>query len=110
MKFTNSITEIADFATFDYQTLYPDNPLFSFFANPYVPFVGVFLYVILSKPTVQIISSLCNITPDSKLLKYGIILHSSILAIYSGWTFVNVSIILFNYYSGINIIYILNNE
>ena len=82
MKVTSAITEFADFASFDYKSLYPDNQLFDFFAQPWVPFLCVFLYLMLSKPVINILISMLNISPDSKILKVFIIGHSAILGKY----------------------------
>jgi hypothetical protein len=91
--------EFADFATFDYHTLYPNNEIFDFFAQPWVPFVFVALYLVLSKPVINLLISLLGIKPDSKILKAGVICHSAFLAVYSGWTFINVAIILYKFYN-----------
>lgn len=93
------VVEFADFATFDYNTLHPNNWFFNFFAQPWVPFVSVLLYLVLSKPAINALMSTLKIAPDSKMLKAGIILHSGLLAVYSGWTFVNSFLILARYYN-----------
>lgn len=103
MKVINTITEFNDFFDFNYHALYPNNLIFDFFAQPWVPFLAVFLYVTLSKPVVNILISLFGIKPDNKLLKAGIILHSGILAVYSGWTFFNSVVILMKYYNGMSL-------
>ena len=71
MHIITTITEIKDFFDFNYHHLHPTNKFFDIFSQPIVPFLVVFLYLILSKPIINIIISLFNIKPDSKLLKYG---------------------------------------
>ncbi len=95
-----AITEIVDFATFNYDLLYTDNKLFQAFISPYVPFISVLLYLLLSKPLCTLFVSVFNVKPNNHILKIGIVVHSTILAIYSGWTFVNVAFILYRYYNG----------
>lgn len=99
VQVSTAITEFADFATFDYHTLYPNNAFFDAFAHPSVPFLSVFLYLILSKPVTSLLISLTGLKPDSKVLKAGVICHSALLAVYSLWTFVNVAGILFKYHN-----------
>ena len=64
VKVSTAITEFADFATFDYHSLYPNNKLFDVFAPPWVPFLLVFLYLVLSKPVCNILISVLGIKPD----------------------------------------------
>ena len=49
------VIEVAEFLTYDYSKLYPDNWLFDFFMQPAVPFVSVVLYLTLSTPICQIL-------------------------------------------------------
>ena len=92
------LVEIADFAAFNYKTLYPNNWFFDLFAHPAVPFVTAFLYFVLSKPIFNVIISIFKIDPKGAGLKHFITLHSGLLAVYSGWTFINVAQIVFAQY------------
>lgn len=92
------LTEYADFLTFDYKTLYPDNWFFDMFMQPAVPFVSVVLYLLLSKPVFSFFINQFKISPKSPTLKNFITLHSGILAVYSGWTFVNIAYLIAQHY------------
>lgn len=92
------LTEYGDYFTFDYKTLYPDNWFFDMFMQPVVPFVSVVLYLVLSKPVFNFIVTQFKISPKSAALKNFITLHSGLLAVYSGWTFVNIAWLVFKHY------------
>lgn len=69
---------------------------FALFTPPAVPFGLVLLYWFTLKPISKAIRDSFNIQPKGKLLKGFVILHSLILAVYSGWTAVNSIPLVYN--------------
>jgi len=65
----------------------PSAKFFSLFNSPLIPFVCVFLYWVLSKPICDAIRTTFNLEPRGNIQKL-VILHSFLLAVYSGWTFI----------------------
>lgn len=92
------VIEVAEFLTYDYSRLYPDNWFFDFFMQPAVPFVSVVLYLALSTPICQFLVKTFNVDPKSATLKSFITFHSGILAVYSGWTFINIAQLVYAHY------------
>lgn len=60
---------------------------FSMFLHPLVPFTLVTMYWFLSKPVCRVIREAFKISPNGFLLKCLTITHSTLLAVYSAWTF-----------------------
>jgi len=93
-----------DFFTFDYSSfIYPPKgdyldvlrKHYAKFINPFVAFVAVVAYLVLSKPMCDFIRFLFGQKKGengpiwSMCLKYFTLIHSLLLAVYSGWTFYN---------------------
>jgi len=98
-----SVVTLDDFVTFDYSTLYPAdahpaNAFFNLFAHPAVPFIVAFVYFFGSKIFCDILISIFKIDPKSPNLKNFITAHSALLAVYSGWTCVNVAQLIYSHY------------
>ncbi len=87
------VSNLKDFFSTDFNQLYvtgsPSDQIFKIFANPLVPFLSVFLYLILSKWFFNLLRTSFNIQPKGAFMQFVTIGHSGILAIYSGWTFWN---------------------
>lgn len=92
------IVELSDFLTFDYKQLYPNNWFYDLFAHPSVPIIVAIVYFFGSKTFCDILIKLFNIDPKGKSLKNFVTLHSFLLAVYSLWTFVNCSQIVYRHY------------
>lgn len=89
----STIKSIQEFSTFNYGVLFNsgsavDN-FYRLFAHPAVPFVSVFLYLILSKWVMETIRKVFGLEPKGPVVQAITIGHSSFLAVYSGWTFWN---------------------
>lgn len=85
------VIQLEDFLKADYQAMFKfgsviDN-VFALFANPRVPIYAVMLYLLLSKNLFSAIRRVFNVQPKGKALQWLVIIHSGILAVYSGWTF-----------------------
>ena len=61
------------------------------------PFLGVFLYLSLSKPIFNFIRVTFNIDPKGPILQNIVVLHSGLLALYSGITMYYTWSIVGNY-------------
>lgn len=90
----HGISNISDFLNADYSTYFgstrtQQEEIFSFFANYLTPFVAVGLYLVLSKPLLNLFVSTFKISPKGSV-QVLTIAHSFILAAYSGWTFINM--------------------
>ena len=90
----NFVQLLSEFHSLDYSMIFPDKSsnvslFYSYFTHPIVPFLSVFIYYTISKQFFAAIRKTFNIQPKSSGLQMITILHSSILAIYSGWTFLN---------------------
>ena len=85
------VIQLEDFLKADYNAMFKFNSaidgLFQLFANPRVPVYAVILYLLLSKNLFTIIRRTFNVQPKGKALQWLVIVHSGILAVYSGWTF-----------------------
>jgi len=97
--FGPSIKSPHDFVTASYDTIIVANSsdvdkFFSLFMHPVVPFVAVVVYLLLSDLIFKAVKNIFGIEPKSPILKAITICHSSILAIYSGWTFLGASQII----------------
>jgi hypothetical protein len=90
---TTTITQLKDFLTADYSSVFPGadpvSRFFSLFAHPAVPIVSVALYLLLSDVVCETIRKMFNIQPKGNLLQFITVTHSLALAVYSLWTFVN---------------------
>ena len=97
-----SISQIEDFLTTDYATFFPgDTPVdrfFSLFTNPWVPIASVILYLALSDVIFEFIRDTFKIKPKGFGMQTITVLHSLALAVYSGWTFVNSSKLVYETY------------
>jgi hypothetical protein len=92
------IQSASDFFKFDYNRVDDfNNEIFRFFINPATPFFGVFLYLALSKPLFTYIRKTFNINPKGQVLQNIVVLHSALLALYSGWTMYHTWNIVWNY-------------
>lgn len=95
------IERIEDFLTFDYSSIFrADNQVdrfFGLFADWKVPVISVILYLALSTPVFSFIQKAFNLQPKGALLQNFTILHSAILAVYSGWTFYHSTKIVLAY-------------
>ena len=95
------IQSASDFFNFDYNRVDDFNSdIFRFFINPATPFLGVFLYLALSKPVFTYIRKTFNIHPKGPVLQNIVVLHSALLALYSGWTMYHTWNIVWNYMKG----------
>lgn len=95
-KMSNQFTyvkKVEEFVSFDYQSLYSgteiSDKVLNFFANPLVPILAVVLYLLLSNQICNWLRSTFKVQPKGFALQWIVIIHSAILAVYSGWTFVN---------------------
>ena len=76
------IQSASDFFVFDYNRIDCfNNDIFRFFINPATPFLGVFLYLALSKPVFTYIRKTFNINPKGQILQNIVVLHSGIIII-----------------------------
>jgi len=76
------IQSASDFFVFDYNRIDSfNNDIFRFFINPATPFLGVFLYLALSKPVFTYIRKTFNINPKGQILQNAVVLHSGIIII-----------------------------
>ncbi len=86
------VREIEEFWGFNYQTLYDGNTttdrFLRFFANPAVPILAVCLYLLWSKLICGLLRNYFDIQPKGLALQRITIVHSAVLAVYSGITFV----------------------
>jgi hypothetical protein len=74
------IQSASDFFVFDYNRIDSfNNDIFRFFINPATPFLGVFLYLALSKPVFTYIRKTFNINPKGPILQNAVVLHSGII-------------------------------
>jgi len=74
------IQSASDFFVFDYNRIDSfNNDVFRFFINPATPFLGVFLYLALSKPVFTYIRKTFNIHPKGQILQNIVVLHSGII-------------------------------
>lgn len=71
---------------------------YPYFMPSFVPFGSVIVYLLFSKPVCDLLVKMFNINPKGSFLKTLIILHSSILALYSFWTCFNTIPMALNYY------------
>ena len=95
------IVNVTNFFEFErYEKFLPDNSspfffgekttrFFSFFLHPLIPFLLVLMYWFLSESVIRKLILLFKIKSESRLLKVVTIIHSSLLAVYSAWTFYN---------------------
>lgn len=91
-------TTIDEMITFDYSTLFEKDHFFSYFTHPAVPFGAVVLYLLLSNVVFSSIRSIFNLQPKGPVVQSITIIHSFILAVYSGWTFYNSFGIVYNHF------------
>lgn len=89
----STIKSIQEFTTFNYSLFFNsgsavDN-FYKLFAHPAVPFVSVFLYLILSNVVFNTIRKVFSLESKGPVVQAVTITHSSILAVYSAWTFWN---------------------
>lgn len=85
----NSINTLNDFLTIDYNSFYPKNTFFSYFSSPLIPFLSVLLYLLFSKLIFQNIKNIFQLQPKGFIIQSITIIHSILLAVYSGWTWYN---------------------
>jgi hypothetical protein len=87
-----AITRVSEFLTFDYSSIFTgDNAVerfYALFAHPAVPFVSVLLYLLISNTIFDTIRKVCGLEPRGPVIQNFTMLHSAILAVYSGWTFI----------------------
>lgn len=80
------ISQINEFLDFDYSSVFEKDSFFSYFVSPVVPFAAVLLYLIVSKPLFKSIRLTFRLDPKGSILQNLTVVHSLILAVYSGWT------------------------
>ncbi|RYH21001.1 hypothetical protein EON65_21780 [archaeon] len=84
------VESVNDFVSFDYKQLFPGNDsvsqFYDLFSHPVVPIVAVFLYLTLSKTLLEGIRKTFNLKPKGIVVQGITIVHSALLAVYSGWT------------------------
>ena len=88
-----SIKAVNEFTTFNYDVFFNsgssvDN-FYKLFSHPIVPFLSVFLYLILSKVVMETIRKVFGLESKGPVVQFVTIAHSSFLAVYSAWTFWN---------------------
>lgn len=95
------VRNLADFLDLErYGALFPNNALsapllksgdwlYTLFAHPRVPIFAILAYLLVSKSVFKMIRTTFNVQPKGPALQSITILHSAILAIYSGWTCYN---------------------
>lgn len=89
------IVQINEFLSFDYSSVFEKHSFFSYFVSPIIPFASVLLYLLLSKPLFRGIRSTFGLDPKGSILQNLTVVHSFILAVYSGWTcFYSIPIVL----------------
>mmetsp|Transcript_14836 Transcript_14836/g.22330 ORF Transcript_14836/g.22330 Transcript_14836/m.22330 type:complete len:269 (-) Transcript_14836:157-963(-) len=84
-----SPTTVSELITTDYTALFPKDSFFSYFSHPIVPFLSVALYLLLSDYVFEGIRDTFKLKPKGPVVQNITIVHSAILAVYSGWTFYN---------------------
>lgn len=93
-----AVKELSEFLSYDWSTMWQTQEVFgSFFLHPIVPVVGVLMYWFLSAPVCIWTRNTFSIEPKGRFMQALVISHSSALALYSFWTFVNSVIILNKY-------------
>eukprot|EP01031_Cornospumella_fuschlensis_P044014 gene44014-53806_t len=84
------VESVNDFASFDYKQLFPGSDavsqFYDVFTHPAVPFVSVFLYLTISKALFDGIRKAFNLQPKGLMVQGITIVHSALLAVYSGWS------------------------
>lgn len=81
------ILHLHEFSTYDYNSIYrADYPWFSYFNAPWVPIVAVVIYLFVSKPFFIWLRESFKIESKGKHLQLVTVIHSLLLAGYSGWT------------------------
>ncbi|CAE7610831.1 sre1, partial [Symbiodinium microadriaticum] len=83
------LTTIQDFLSHDYSTMFEAGSLFSYFSHPAIPIVSVVLYLLLSNVVFNFIRVTFKLEPKGPLIQTITVVHSALLAVYSGWTFIN---------------------
>lgn len=92
------VVSLDDYWTFDYSTinfaakgdyLDPLRAYYGYFTHPALAFGSVALYLLFSSSLCGAIAKSLGLKSDSSSIKMLTIVHSLLLAIYSGWTFVN---------------------
>jgi hypothetical protein len=87
-----------DYWTFDYSkftfaakgdSLDILRPYYGYFTHPVVAFAAVALYLLFSKTACDMVRNALGLKSDSSSIKLLTIVHSGLLAVYSGWTFYN---------------------
>ena len=92
------VKELSEFLSYDWTALWDQKDVFgSFFLHPIVPVVAVIMYWYLSAPVCNWIRTTLALEPKGAFIQNLTIVHSSVLALYSLWTFVNSVIILNKY-------------
>jgi hypothetical protein len=94
------IRYLNEFVDYDYSLVFSNNApsvayFFHLFSHPLVPILSIFAYLYLSKPLFGFIRDHFKIQPKGKFMFYLTTFHSSLLAIYSAWTFFNSSRIIY---------------
>jgi hypothetical protein len=85
----NSVNTWNDYLTSDYSTFYPKESFFSYFSHPIVPFSSVLFYLLFSKIIFSSIQKTFQLESRGPIVQTITIIHSILLAIYSGWTCYN---------------------
>eukprot|EP01031_Cornospumella_fuschlensis_P034786 gene34786-42127_t len=84
------VESVNDFAFFDYKQLFPGSDavsqFYSLFTDPTMPVVAVFLYLTVSKALFDGIRKAFNLQPKGPVVQGITIVHSALLAVYSGWS------------------------
>ena len=91
--------ELSEFLSYDYTALAGHNSFGSAFLHPVIPFVSVALYLTLSNPICNWIRETFKLESKGPFIQNLTIIHSSILAVYSLWTFLGSTKIVLEYYS-----------
>lgn len=94
----NGPTEVADFINYDYKGLMQQNIFGSASLHPAVPFVSVALYWFLSTPLCNFVRTTFKLEPKGAFIQNLTIVHSSLLAVYSLWTFIGSTRVVYSYY------------
>ena len=101
-KMAARVINIEDFLSFDYSSIFasgsPTDKFFALFAHPAVPIVSVILYLTISNSIFNGIRKVFNLQPKGVVLQNFTMLHSAVLAVYSGWTFVGSVSVIYSFY------------
>lgn len=90
MSIATRINTLAELFTHDYSTIFGNvnevDRFYSLFVHPAVPLLAVTAYWFLSSPIFAGIRTMFGVQPKGAALQWLVIVHSAVLAVYSGWT------------------------